>query len=143
MRGVVPNYGLNFTHNLRLGPFVTIPALKGNKNRFKTLKETSLYIEGARIFNSLPKDLRLYQGTQDNFKKYLDMYLETLPDQPNRYKDLIPSTVDHNCKSSNTIRDWSKKLQTSGWTMVELAKENDRRNEDGGVPSQPINWHIN
>ena len=42
---------------------------------------------GKGLFNSLPKELRNLTDTEtDAFKKYLDKFLATLPDEPGMLK---------------------------------------------------------
>ena len=48
----------------------------------QNLLEQSLPINGARIYNALPKSLREYNGSLLGFKTRLDEYLQTVPDKP-------------------------------------------------------------
>ena len=130
INGMVPNYGLKFNDNKRLGIMIEIPASKGPNTRFKTLKENSMTVEGAKIFNALPKTLRVFKGTCSQFKGHLDEFLTNVPDHPNGYGELTATAVDLNCKPSNTIRDWTRQLHLADWRTPALEKENGRTNED-------------
>jgi hypothetical protein len=47
------------------------------------MRDCSFQVNGARIFNSLPKSVRnLTRTSIDDFKSKLDKYLETLPHEP-------------------------------------------------------------
>ena len=46
-------------------------------------KETSLQVRGAKLFNSIPRDLMdISTGSPDKFKAKLDEWLSTIPDEP-------------------------------------------------------------
>ena len=77
--------------------------------RYKTLKKRSLKIEGAKIFNSIPEEIRLFAGKLDHFKTKLDNYLEKLPDQP-QTESLTPEAMTIYRIPSNSIIDWARKL---------------------------------
>ena len=88
--------------------------------RFKTLKEATIKFEGPKVFNSLPKHLRDFKGTLDNFKNILDKFLENIPDQPNGYRGMIPTIVDNDCKPTNKLKDWIAHLNLKDWTPPHL-----------------------
>ena len=49
----------------------------------RNAREASLSVHGARLFNLLPRYIRdIDTGTPDQFKRDLDLWLETVPDQP-------------------------------------------------------------
>ena len=48
----------------------------------QSLLEQSLSIKGARLFNTLPNELREHEGSLEAFKRKLDLYLKTIPDRP-------------------------------------------------------------
>ena len=46
-------------------------------------REASLSVQGAKLFNLLPRHIRdMDTGTPDQFKAQLDSWLENVPDQP-------------------------------------------------------------
>ena len=56
--------------------------MKGN-GKFHTIREGSLQIHGAKLFNALPKSVRnLTRTSVDEFKVALDKFLQTIPDEP-------------------------------------------------------------
>ena len=49
----------------------------------KRAMEASLWVKGAKLFNLVPQEIRNLTGvTVDNFKLNLDMWLQSVPDQP-------------------------------------------------------------
>ena len=48
----------------------------------QTLLENSLPVRGSRIFNTLPRSLREWEGGLQSFKSRLDKYLRSVPDRP-------------------------------------------------------------
>ena len=74
IEGHVPNCGIDLAQeNARLGRKCQIPKLKPNGRRaIQTLREHSLQINGARLFNCKPKKLRESKFCQEEFKYELD-----------------------------------------------------------------------
>ena len=72
IRGIVPNFGIKLSApNPMFGTLVLLPPFKTSRGRAstRTLKEASLAIEGPKLFNSLPRELRDWAGSKDTFKK--------------------------------------------------------------------------
>ena len=70
-----------------------------------TLKYQSLSHYGVQLFNLLPYDLKIFQGTVKQFKSRLDKLLEYYPDQP--YMDgYRPDVRDSRDNPSNSLLDW-------------------------------------
>ena len=111
LNGLVPSLGLEWAgdSNTRSGLCLKIPTLFGKYEQYKTLQKRSLKVEGAKIVNSIPQDIRLFTGKLDQFKSKLDAYLETLPDQP-QTESLIPDAMTIYRVPSNSIIDWARKL---------------------------------
>ena len=104
----VPNCGVSQAPlNTRLGRKCLIPSLKPNGRRaVQTLREQSFQVNGARLFNCLPKKLRDMRYNQDDFKSELDKYLSSVPDQP-RLGTLIPEAVYRvTSRQSNSLTAW-------------------------------------
>ncbi|KAA0203370.1 hypothetical protein HAZT_HAZT005526 [Hyalella azteca] len=86
--GMVPNFEsetfrIETYHNERRGRLCKIPPLRNRSAvRFQSLREGSLFVAGPRLFNVLPKDLREEEFTLETFKRQLDVFLGTIPDQP-------------------------------------------------------------
>ena len=54
----------------------------GRYTRFGTLKENSLVGKGLLLFNRLPAEIKACNDSLETFKKKLDNFLKTVPDQP-------------------------------------------------------------
>ena len=109
LEGKVPPCGVVAApENLRLGRRVAVPGLRpGGRRAAQTLREQSFTINGARLFNCLPKHLRDLTKDQDQFKAALDQHLMGIPDQP-RMAGLVPGAMDQvSGKQSNSLLAWS------------------------------------
>ena len=86
-----------------------MPSLRsGGRAAVHTLREQSFQINGARLFNILPKNIRNTKNSQDEFKMALDQFLATVPDQP-RMGGLVPEAVDQvTGRSSNSLLAWGR-----------------------------------
>ena len=63
-------------HSERRGRSCAVPAVNlGAPAAVQTMLERSHVVNGARLFNSLPKSLRDCDGSLDQFKRGLDSYL--------------------------------------------------------------------
>ena len=105
----VPNCGVTEApENERLGRRVAIPALRpGGRRAVQTLREQGFQVNGARLFNSLPKRIREIRNNQDTFKEALDLPLARVPDQP-RMGGLLPTAVDQQTgRQSNSLLAWA------------------------------------
>ena len=77
------------------------------------LRENSFFIKGPRLFNKLSKELKEFPCQDKNkpkrsielFKKELDSYLATIPDQPNLSGEYSRRMVglDKNSRRTNSI----------------------------------------
>ena len=105
----VPNCGVEkAAKNERLGRRCAIPSLQKNGRRaIQTLREQTLQVDGARLFNCIPKKIRNIHNVVE-FKEELDWWLETIPDQP-RVGTLTPAAV---CavtgRQSNSLLAWTR-----------------------------------
>ena len=109
LKGLVPNCGVQLSlDNERLGRKVLIPSLKRNgRKAIQTLREQCFQINGARLFNCLPKQLRNINTCQEDFKEALDKYLSSVPDQP-RIGSLIPQATDQlTGRQCNSLLAWT------------------------------------
>ena len=98
LEGKVPDCGVYEATGMseRLGRKCKIPALKP-KVRIK--RDNSFQVAGPKLFNAMPKEVRNISccGVED-FKKKLDSYLNTIPDEPK-----IGGLMPQNCYQSNSI----------------------------------------
>ena len=114
LEGVTPSCGLEPSEeNLRLGRRCRVPQLRpGGRRAVQTLREQSFPINGARLFNTLPKKIRDIRRSQDDFKEALDLHLMTIPDQP-RMGRLVPTALDQTTgRQSNSLLAWATSLRT-------------------------------
>ena len=90
-----------------------IPRLKG-KQKFQSLRNQSFQVNGPRLFNCLPKNIRnIKKVSVPEFKEHLDKFLGQLPDQP-KVGDLIPNVCDQlTARPSNSIVDVVNHIKNS------------------------------
>ena len=83
-QGLVQGYQANFHTSPRRGRLMQLrPLCHSAPASVRRARESSLQVKGARLFNSIPRDLRdMSVGTQEQFKARLDLWLATIPDQP-------------------------------------------------------------
>ena len=107
--GLVSGYSLDFNNNLRRGSLCAVRQVPQKvPTSVRRASEASLAVHRARMFNLLPRDVRDVALTSTKsvlpFKRKLDGYLSTIPDQPtiqsrrraansNSLLDQIPMTV--------------------------------------------------
>ena len=108
LEGFSPNCGLEVQHSDRRGRELKVPVLK-SKGKFQTLREKSFQVHGAKLFNSLPKSIRnLTKLSVDGFKQKLDVYLQSIPDEP-ILPGYTPSACNqHTGSPSNSLIDLKK-----------------------------------
>jgi hypothetical protein len=105
---MAPNCGIKTApENERLGRKCEIPKLKSNgRMAIQTLREQSFQINGARLFNKMPRRVREIRKSKDDFKVALDSFLSTVPDQP-RINSLVPTAVCRvTGRQSNSLLAW-------------------------------------
>ena len=90
---------------------MAVPAFTGTKEVIRTLKERSLLVEGPKLFNSHPNDLRNLESNLPGFKAHLDAHLSTLPDQP-ASANCHPEATYFGGWPSNIARDGCQTLHT-------------------------------
>ena len=87
IQGLVPNLlgkdKIESHNNLRLGRFCNIPSINRKSPMYvQSLRENSLCIRGAKVFNTVPRYLRDFDGNLETFKENLDKFLSNLDDVP-------------------------------------------------------------
>ena len=89
LEDLVPNFTVEkdqvkTTTSLRNGRLCVIPSISRTAStRVTSLREGSLCVNGAQLFNMLPKRIRNMTGVElPEFKKELDAFLATVPDEP-------------------------------------------------------------
>ncbi len=101
----VPNYGINTYHSLRHGRLCQVPPInKRASQTAKTLRESSLLVRGAQLFNSIPVHVRNLSGCSvESFKSQLDKFLSTIRDEPH-----LPGYTQRAQTKSNSLLHMSK-----------------------------------
>ena len=100
---------------------VTIQYKKCADTWSQKLWDQSLNIHGGKLFNSLPPNIRSFNGLTDpdvsittrinGFKSLLDKFLEIIPDCP-LTQDLYPDPINPiTGRNSNCIIDWVRHLR--------------------------------
>ena len=84
--GLVQGYDLEFsdTEHCRRGRMaVPRPFVRTAPASVRRARESSLAVKGCQLFNLLPPNIRNMKGCSvDVFKRAVDTFLATLPDQP-------------------------------------------------------------
>ena len=103
IHGLAPNCGITWTERgERRGRLCDIRKLKG-KSSVQNLRRQSFQVAGPKLWNCLPKNVRNFQGSQDDFKEILDQFLTKVPDEP-KTEGLTPGAIDQqNGKQTNTL----------------------------------------
>ena len=129
--GLVPNCNITWSNrDSRKGTKIIIPKYQGTCLRYKTLNESSLRVEGAWLFNCLPKTIRNLSGSLDSFKATLDSFLDTLPDEPYIQPDMIPCSMNIENQPSNSIKDWVRTLRISDF---DIYMDDEEETEEEGA----------
>ena len=92
LEGLIPNCGVSVKlEGGRVGRKCTIPTRNTQARvAVQTLREQTYQVHAPRLFNSLPADIRnITKCPLEDFKMALDVFLETVPDEP-RVSGLTP-----------------------------------------------------
>ena len=83
-QGLVQGYHVEFYSSDRRGRLAVVRPYKTRAPvQVRRAREASLSVKGARLFNSIPRELRdMSHGKVESFKHGLDMWLSQIPDQP-------------------------------------------------------------
>ena len=133
LEGLVPNVNMkiNLSTNFhaRLGRKCQIPNVPNTK--LAKSREASLSINGARLFNIMPKSVRnLTNVNLSTFKCALDRFLNCVPDEPQ-----LPGYTAHRRASSNSLLAMiSENRKSFGSFALDL--ENDE--QVAGMATLPI-----
>ena len=109
LEGKVENCGvlINPGQDTRRGRTCDIPPMARTASaRVKTLREQTIQVNGARLFNVLPNKIRQITNCSVlDFKEQLDKYLTHIPDQPMVGGLLPPAINPVTGKHSNSLLD--------------------------------------
>ena len=110
MKGLVPNFGIEWDTTERRGTYIIIP-----KNTYKhtamatRMRSQSLVVHGGRICNL----------SMEVFKTNLDIFLAQIPDHPVSPGLTTVSIDPVSNKHSNSLYDWMKYLKLSDRKFTE------------------------
>lgn len=84
LEGKVPNFGIEEVESIRHGRLCKVPRLRtGTPSTIQAIKENSLAVRGAQLFNNIPKEIRSVTSCETTtFKNKLDKFLSNIPDEP-------------------------------------------------------------
>ena len=90
-------------YHIRRGRCCLVPKVSNTAPvSIQNIRLQSLSVRGPRIFNTLPSHIRAITGSNvDAFKKSLDEFLSTIPDQP-----LVPGYTQFRRCDTNSLLDW-------------------------------------
>ena len=119
IEGRVPNCGvmINPSQEGRRGRLCDVPPVSRTATaRIQSLREASLQVHGARLFNCLPAKLRnMTKCSEIEFKEHLDTFLTNIPDQPLTSGLLPPGISPVTGRHSNSLVDQVREhLRTRG-----------------------------
>ena len=90
--------------------------MTGSIMRIQYLRERTIYISGAKIFNSIPCCVREFKGEFSQFKILVDSYLAEVPDCP-LLEGYVSHNLDSNLKMSNSIIVRNNNLNAEDWLL--------------------------
>ena len=84
LRGWIAGYSFQVTYSDRRGRQISVaPYPRNSPASVRNARESSMQVQGARLFNSLPRYIRdISTGSVESFKTELDGWLDSIPDQP-------------------------------------------------------------
>ena len=122
--------------------------------RIQTLKEDSLFVRGARLFNCMPANLRKARHSLESFKKKLDGFLEKIPDKPmlpHYYQVAASNSIVDQCRAQWALTAlwwgycgggcWEESF-IIGNKQVAHQRGLNRQNRPVGTPSQEISGNL-
>ena len=100
LENLVPNFGVKVGYNKRLGRYCVIPHVRqSSSGKIQTIRFGSMGVNGPRVFNCLPPQIRNLSGCSiEVFKRALDNHLKSIPDEPR-----VPGLIKYCAKSTNNI----------------------------------------
>ena len=112
MENLAPNLSTNsikVKYSERRGRSCVIPTLSNSQQcsaKINTIRENSFSIQGPKLFNCLPKEIRnITDVSVETFKYHLDKLLTNIPDQPG-----VPGYVGSRAAATNSITDQIRNL---------------------------------
>ena len=114
-----PNDSIVAYDHIRHGRKCNVPVVK--RSAYQALCMTSLPIQGAKLFNAMPINIRNLRNCSKNmFKAKLDKYLASVPDEPQ-----IPGYTSCRMADSNSLIDMV--ISAESGDMVKSAESGGKR----------------
>ena len=116
--GMVPSLKFKIWNHPRKGKLIIMEKNSGRIQSLRTVKDKSIFVQGPKIFNALPRCIREWEGSFDTFKIIVDCFLTLLPDRPcltgytSQNKDLYRN-------QTNEIVHWIRNKNLSEWKYRE------------------------
>ena len=108
IENMVPDIGITTYTSTRHGRLCRIPPANSTRGAIQTLRENSLHVKGPKLFNAMPGTIRnLTDCSIDTFKRHLDKFLSTIPDQP-RLSGYTNLCVTDNNSVLNMLKKFTK-----------------------------------
>ena len=131
LHGMVPDLGLvrkSSKDPTRAGSSLQPIQLKAESSAIRTKLQNSILHQGVKIFNSLPQHIRDIPADLPTFKKELDSFLKSVPDQP-AIPGFVPGSRDLWGKPSNSIIDWIR-TENLTYNYEDLIRSDDENDAD-------------
>jgi len=138
LEGSAPNMdqndfrGIQATVHVRRGRSCRVPTVSSTAPaQIQNQRQASLAIHGSRLFNCLPLEIRMLTNcSTESFKRRLDSFLMTVPDEPQ-----LPGYTAFRRAESNSLLDMV--LHTSPQNTVETMEDRRTSSNGGGHPWPP------
>ena len=120
--------------HIRRGRECQIPGINHHTPRnIQALEHATLPVRGQHLFNTLPRDIRNMTGCKvDMFKRRLDNYLSTIPDEP----QVLGYTAQRRA-DSNSVLDMAKFVNAHWPSQVEVFGDEIRPAEEVALTALP------
>ena len=111
LKGLVPPCGITLAPatNNRSGQLAIVPPLSDSRSAIQSLRDRHLNVEGPRLYNTIPGDLRDLSISLEAFKSGLDRWISACSDCPATPGRHHPAT-DQWGSPSNSIKAWVRTL---------------------------------
>ena len=114
IQGLVPSLGfIIWTHPIK-GKLIQYKKNTGSVQSIRTKRDKSIYVQGPKLYNSLPRCIRELECSFDVFKTSLDIFLSIIPDRP-CMSGYSSSNYDLYRNETNSIQHWIRNLNLSTW----------------------------
>ena len=115
----MPSLKLDIKNEQRFGKKIVIQKLSGKVSEIRSIRERTVSVNGANIFNAMPRIIREYQGDFPGFKIMVDTFLMEVPDCP-----ILDGYTSHNMdrsnRPSNSLIDWCDNMNVINWVPGSL-----------------------